>query len=266
MKSAKTLFFIFLFLIPGFTCFAQKNQRQYNQLFTAGHASAFIGGLFNGFYPYQALLQHGDFGLGAPHQLDGELLVLDGKIYQTQASGKTFEIKPIGETPFSVVNFFKADQTVRVTRTLSKDQLYAYLDSILPQQNNVYAIHIKGYFAEVQTRAFPIATVQPYPPLASMLPLQQFFNFKEIEGDLVGYRIPTYLEGPNISGYHFHFLSKDRKGGGHIINLFTGPITIEIDELNVFSVALPTTADFKNFDFKKDRREEVKRVENGKAN
>jgi acetolactate decarboxylase len=96
-----------------------------------------------------------------------------------------------------------------------------------------------------------------------MLSLQQFFTFNQIQGDLVGYRIPSHMEGPNISGYHFHFLAADKKAGGHIIDLLTGNITIEIDELNTFAVALPQTEDFKKFDFKKDRREEVKKVENG---
>ena len=97
-----------------------------------------------------------------------------------------------------------------------------------------------------------------------MLPLQHFFNFDNTEGDLVGYRIPAYMEGPNISGYHFHFISANKQNGGHIIDLLTGNITIEINLLSAFTVDLPTTKDFINFDFKKDRREELKRVENGK--
>jgi acetolactate decarboxylase len=234
-------------------------------LYTAGHASAFIGGLYDAFYPYAELKRFGNFGLGAPDQLDGELLILNGKIYQTQASGKTTAITT-GKTPFAVVNFFNADQVVQTKESLTKDQLYAYLDRLMPNQNGIYAIHIKGKFSAVKTRAFPKVTEKPYAPLASMLALQRFFDFEEVTGDLVGYRIPGHMEGPNISGYHFHFLSTDKKGGGHLIELKTGAIEIAIDELNNYTIALPTSQDFKHFDFKKDRREEVKRVENGKAN
>ena len=243
-----------------------KPNPELNHLYTAGHASAFIGGLYNAFYPYSQLKLHGDFGLGAPDLLDGELLILNGKIYQTQASGKTFEIKDNALTPFAVVNFFKADQTLKTTSSLTKEKLYAFLDSILPNQNAIYAIHIKGTFKEIKTRAFPPVKEKPYLPLAEMLPLQQFFSFKNIKGDLVGYRIPAHMEGANISGYHFHFLSADQKSGGHIIELLTDAITIEIDLLDHFTVALPQTKEFAAFDLKKDRREEVKRVENGKKN
>ncbi|MES2419128.1 MAG: acetolactate decarboxylase [Bacteroidota bacterium] len=263
MKYTKFLFTLLVTSQIFFSANAQKLPKNENSLYTAGHASAFIGGLYDAFYPYKQLLQHGDFGLGAPDQLDGELLILDGKIYQTQASGKTFEIKE-GYTPFAVVNFFRPERNVVTLATnKTKDQLYAFLDSILPNQNAIYAIRIKGSFAQIKTRAFPKVTQKPYAPLASMLALQRFFSFNQIQGDLVGYRIPNYMEGSNISGYHFHFLSADKQAGGHIIELMTGGITIEIDELAAFTVALPQTDDFRKFDFKKDRRAEVKKVENG---
>ena len=243
---------------------AQKQVKSNNTLFTVGHAGAFIGGLYDAFYPYTELKKHGNFGLGAPDKLDGELLILNNKIYQTQASGKTFEIKDTGLTPFAIVNHFKADTILKVVAPMNKQRLYAYLDSVLPKQNNIYAIHVKGMFSAVQTRAFPAVTQKPYIPLANMLSLQRFFKFNNVEGDLVGYRIPAYMEGPNISGHHFHFISADRKNGGHIIELLTGNITIEIDYLDSFTVSLPQTKDFTKFDFKKDRTEEVKQVENGK--
>ncbi|RZK39714.1 MAG: acetolactate decarboxylase [Pedobacter sp.] len=266
MNSQKFSFHLLAFFcLISSSLYAQQTKKN-NTLYTAGHASAFIGGLYDAFYPYSKLMMHGDFGLGAPDKLDGELLILDGKIYQTQSTGKTFELAPKGMTPFTVVNFFAADKSVKTVSKMNKDKLYAFLDSVLPDQNKIYAIRIKGLFKDIKTRAFPIVTEKPYLPLAQLIPLQKFFTFKAIEGDLVGYRIPEYMEGPNISGYHFHFLSADKKAGGHIIDLLTDQILIEIDELDAFTVSIPQTDAFSKFDFKKDRREEVKQVENGKKN
>ena len=262
-KFIRYLFILLCIYSIGSNAQTPKMQKN-NTLYTAGHASAFIGGLYDAFLPYSAIKQHGNFGLGAPDKLDGEILILDGKIYQTQHTGNTFEVKSSQLTPFTVVNFFEADQTVTTRTKLTKDMLYTFLDSILSNKNGIYAIHIKGAFRMIKTRAFPPVTQKPYQPLADMLPLQHFFTVENVQGDLVGYRIPAYMEGPNISGYHFHFLSADKKAGGHIIDMLTGDITIEIDALDSFTVELPQTADFKNFDFKKDRRDEVKRVENGK--
>nr|WP_082856093.1 acetolactate decarboxylase [Mucilaginibacter sp. L294] len=257
---------LYAFLTAIICLFAVSNasaQTKNNTLYTAGHASAFIGGLYDAVYPYNKVLKHGDFGLGAPDKLDGEVLVLDGKIYQTQSTGKTFEVKPTELTPFTVVNFFKAKKTALVRQKLTKNRLFSYLDSLLSNPNGIYAIKITGNFNFIKTRAFP-PVKKPYVPLADMLPLQHFFSFENVKGTLVGYRIPAFMDGPNITGYHFHFLSDDKKGGGHIIELTTGDVTIEVDELDSFLVDIPQTKDFENFDFKKDRREEVKRVENGK--
>ncbi|HMI03901.1 MAG TPA: acetolactate decarboxylase [Pedobacter sp.] len=248
----------------GSPALAQQRAKANNTLFTAGHASAFIGGLYDAYYPYNKLKLHGDFGLGAPDKLDGELLILHGKIYQTQSSGKTFEIPDTGRTPFAVVNFFHVDRVFKTSVQMNKEKLYAYLDSVLPDQNGIYAIRVKGSFNSIKTRAFPEVKQKPYIPLAGMLALQQFFNFGDVKGDLVGYRLPGYMEGPNITGYHFHFLSEDTKAGGHIIDLLTDVISIEIDYLDSFTVDLPQTRDFNNFDFKKDRSGEVRQVENGK--
>ncbi len=239
---------------------AQSNNKT---LYTAGHASAFIGGLYDAVYPYTKVLRHGNFGLGAPDKLDGEVLILNGKIYQTQATGKTFEVKPTAITPFAVVNFFNTGKAFKTSLKLSKAQLFAYLDSMLTNKNGIFAIKVTGYFGMIKTRAFP-PVQKPYVPLADMLPLQHFFTFENIKGTLVGYRIPAFMDGPNITGYHFHFLSDDKKGGGHIVDLTTGDITIEVDQLDSFLVDIPQTKEFDNFDFRKDRRDEVKRVENGK--
>ncbi|MFD0766169.1 acetolactate decarboxylase [Mucilaginibacter lutimaris] len=252
---------VVLYLLVNGNALAQTKD---NTLYTAGHASAFIGGLYDAFCSYNKVLKHGDFGLGAPDKLDGEVLILDGKIYQTQATGKTFIVKPTELTPFAVVNFFKADKVTKPNVSLTKDKLYAYLDSALVNKNGIYAIKITGTFRSVKTRAFPPVKNKPYQPLADMLPLQHFFTFENVKGTLVGYRIPAFMDGPNITGYHFHFLSDDKKAGGHIIDLLADEITIEVDQLDGFKVDIPQTNDFNNFDFSKDRRDEVKRVENGK--
>ena len=235
----------------------------FDRLFTAGYAHAFIGGLYDGYLPYSILKQHGDFGLGAPDKLDGELLMLHGKIYQTQHTGKTFEVNDKALTPYAVVNFFKADKTIKLSKSINRTSLYTYLDSILNDANGMYAIRMKGKFGFLKTRAFPPVANKPYQALADMLNLQQFFSFDNTAGDLVGYKLPEFMDGANITGYHFHFLSDDKSCGGHIIDFTAENILIEIDYLKSFAVDIPQTTDFKNYDFKKDRRDELKSVENG---
>jgi acetolactate decarboxylase len=260
----KIIKYIFL-LIFGSCCllFCLNSFAQGNNLYSAGHASAFIGGLYDGYFPYPQLKTHGNFGLGAIDKMDGELTMLNGNLYQTQFTGKTRLIST-GKTPYAVVCFFKPGKVFHVNSQLDKTTLYKYLDSVLTDRNAMYAIHISGNFGYVKTRAFPPVDHKPYVPLAEMLDKQHFFEFSNIKGDLVGYRLPAFMEGAHISGYHFHFLSSKKDAGGHIIELKANGITIEVDQLGSYTIDLPQTAGLSNFDFKKDRKEEIKSVENGK--
>jgi acetolactate decarboxylase len=237
-----------------------------NSLFTVGVGAGLIGGLYDGFYPYKSLKQHGDFGLGAPDKLDGELMIFQGKIYQTQHSGKTFIVDDKQLTPFAMVNFFHPDIKITPNKAMSKTELFHYLDSVLTNINGMYAIHISGKFSYVKTRAFPPVKEHQHTPLAEMLPLQHFFEFKAAQGDLIGYRLPSFMDNTNIAGYHFHYLSQKKDAGGHIIDLKTDDILIEIDVLDSYTIEVPATEDFRHFDFKKNREEEIKSVERGGKN
>ncbi|OQP59881.1 hypothetical protein A3860_35815 [Niastella vici] len=258
--------FTTVFSIPSFTQTPHnRTDTLHNHLYTVGVGAGLIGGLYDGNYPYRLLKQHGNFGLGAPDKLDGELVVFQGKIYQTQHTGKTVEIDDRQLTPFAMVNFFQPDKKITVNSAMNKESLFHYLDSLLTSMNGLYAIHISGKFSYIKTRAFPPVKEHEHTPLAAMLPLQHFFEFSTVQGDLIGYRLPAFMDNTNISGYHFHFLSAQKDAGGHIIDLKTDSITIEIDKLDSYTINVPSTSEFDQFDFKKNRDEDIKSVERGKA-
>lgn len=257
MRLTITLLTAILF---SFNSFAQL---PHNNLFTVGVGAGLIGGLYDGNYPYRSLKQHGNFGLGAPDKLDGELVIFQGKIYQTQHTGKTFQVDDRQLTPFAMVNFFRPDKKITINSSINKEALLHVLDSLLTNMNGLYAIHISGKFSYIKTRAFPPVKAHDHTPLAAMLPLQQFFEFNNVQGDLIGYRLPSFMDNTNISGYHFHFLSDKKDAGGHIIDVKADNITIEIDVLDSYTVHVPPSSDFEKFDFKKNREEDIKSVERG---
>ncbi|THU40779.1 acetolactate decarboxylase [Niastella caeni] len=254
-----------LFSVTSFAPIPYSNKKDtlHNNLFTVGVGAALIGGLYDGNYPYRLLKQHGNFGLGAPDKLDGELVVFQGKVYQTQYTGKTFVVDDRNLTPFAMVNFFQPDKKITNGNSISKESLLHFLDSILTNVNGLYAIHISGKFSYIKTRAFPPVKAHDHTPLASMLHLQHFFEFNNVKGDLIGYRLPSFMDNTNISGYHFHYLSANKNAGGHIIDVKTDSITIEIDRLNSYTIHVPSGSEFEQFDFKKNREEDIKSVERG---
>src|SRR4051812_41767604 len=84
---------------------------KYNKLYQFGVADAFVSGLYHGEWPLTTLKENGDFGIGAPDLIDGELTMYNGKVYQTKSNGQTAEAPEEAKTPFAFVSHFKADAT-----------------------------------------------------------------------------------------------------------------------------------------------------------
>ncbi|MCO4291489.1 acetolactate decarboxylase [Solitalea sp. MAHUQ-68] len=256
------LLLLFCLLLKSISSFSQS-ANPFNQFYQYGIADAFIGGLYKGTLTLNELKQHGNFGLGAPDLLDGELIVLDGKVYQTKANGETFEPNNKVTTSLSFVTFFKADTSFVINSQLSEQSASAYILNLLKNKNRMYAIKITGTFDKVKTRAFPPFKQEPFPPLSSILDQQQFFNFQNIEGTLVGFYLPSYLNGVSIAGLHFHFLSSDKKHGGHILNYSGSNFKIEIAQLKSFHLEEQRDPALQNFQFKKTANESLEKVEKG---
>jgi acetolactate decarboxylase len=141
------------------------------------------------------------------------------------------------------VKHFQADRAVRISDPVDFARLTALLDQALPTLNIPYAIRIDGRFTSILVRSVPRQS-RPYPTLAQAIEQQRTFTLRDVSGTLVGFRMPAYMQGLNVVGYHFHFLTADRTTGGHVLALEMQDVTVELDEARAFSMALPEVPDF----------------------
>jgi len=232
-------------------------------LFHVGMANTLLGGLYDGFYSVDKLKSKGNFGIGAPHRLDGELLILNGRVWQTTHVDSTFEADGSTLVPYAAVHDFNPVASIRLEGSYSREQLYAVLDTLLSPANGMYGVKVSGTFSAITTRAFAAVLDEPAPPLASIMDRQILFNHNGIRGSLVGYKLPTFMAGMNFPGYHFHFLSDDHRRGGHMIEFVATDITIEYDRIYRFEVQLPDRPDFDAFDFGTDRSTDARTIQRG---
>ena len=246
-----------------FSATADPVTKNYNSLYQYGTAESFVGGLFDATLPVSALKKHGDFGIGAPGALDGELIIYNGRAWQTQANGKTTEVPDSFKTALVFVTFFKADTTFHITGAQNQKEALAQLEQYLNQKNAAYAIRIYGKFSHLKTRAFPPYTQKPYPPLATLLDRQKFFDINNTNGVIAGYKLPPYLNGLSIEGYHFHFLSDDKSQGGHVLDFTGADLTVEIAKIKDFVLSIPQDDDFMNYNFKSNIHNDLEKVEKG---
>jgi acetolactate decarboxylase len=57
-------------------------QTKRRSLYQISTSTALVEGIYSGSVCSSVLLDHGDFGLGTFEDLDGEMVILDGQIYQ----------------------------------------------------------------------------------------------------------------------------------------------------------------------------------------
>ena len=222
---------------------------------------ALLKGDYDGTASLAEVKRHGDFGLGTFNELDGEMLLLDGKVYQIDGAGVVREPGDDVRTPFAAALFFKADITFDVPAGLTMEQVQARIDAALPSANLFYAVKVTGKFSEVRTRSVP-KQVKPYAPLAEVAKGQSLFKIEGTEGVLVGLKCPGFVKSLNVPGYHFHYLSADRKSGGHVLGLVTGEgVRVSVSVAREFAVKLPASASFEALDLSGDRSKELHAVE-----
>jgi len=221
---------------------------------------ALLTGVYEGPTTVGQLLRHGDFGLGTFHQLDGEMIVLDGRCYQVTSDGRANRVSRSTHTPFAAVTWFRPDREHDLPPGATMAEATALIDRLLPTVNLFYAIRIDGEFTRVKVRSVPRQT-PPYRPLVEVVKEQPVYELEHVTGTLVGFRCPPYAGSLNVPGYHLHFITADRTRGGHVLDLAVARARVGIDDTHTLTVRLPDDAAFYQAPLDKERQAELHRVE-----
>jgi len=235
-------------LLLASTIFAQDQRearpRRPGVLTQFSTLDALMLGIYEGSFTVAQVREQGDFGVGTYEGLDGEMIILDGRFYQMRTNGVLSEATDTDRVPFAVVTHFKPDLQLSVNQA-TYARLTELIDAALPSKNLFYAIRVRGPFVSITARSVSKQYL-PYPPLPQVVATQTLFNSSNIAGTLVGIRSPAFAAGVNQVGHHFHFVSDDRKTGGHAVDFTTGAVTVEVQILRRHSVWLPDNVSFEN--------------------
>jgi acetolactate decarboxylase len=234
----------FCVTVYGCTLVEQESDEGRETLYQVSTLEALLEGSYDGQSTFAALKQHGDFGVGTLEALDGEVIMLDRQAYQVDAQGVAHLINDTAKTPFAVTTFFEADTSwtfdVASEDSVNCAGLQTYIDGHLSAFDIAHAIEVEGTFDFLLTRSVP-RQQKPYEGLADVLVNQVTFDLSDITGSMVGFRLPDYMAGANVAGYHFHFIAGDRTTGGHVLECRPRQVTIRVDHTDQWHVALPGT-------------------------
>ncbi|HEX3044088.1 MAG TPA: acetolactate decarboxylase [Bacillota bacterium] len=259
MKGLRYVFLLVLIVVMAASVSfgASADKDVIYQISTLG---ALQEGVYDGVATMKELKKHGDFGIGTFEGLDGELTELNGKFYQIKADGKVYQVADTIKTPFAAVTYFETDKKVALDQPMDFKQLQDYFQSQLPSPNIPYAVKITGSFTYVKTRSVPKQS-KPYPRLVEVTKNQPTFEMKDVTGTILGYWLPQYLAGVNMAGYHFHFLTDDKQGGGHLLEIQLTKGTLELDYTYGLELVLPSQSDFFKTDLSGDKTKELESIE-----
>lgn len=233
-------------------------------LVQVGVIDALLAGGYEGSLGLKALRGLGDFGLGTFDALDGEMVVLDGVVYQVPFSGQVRKA-PMGlTTPFAQVLRFRPQAFVALPPQAGLKDVEALLDNELGDANVFAAARIDAGFTRLTARSVPRQS-PPYRPLAEVAKEQAVFRFETVTGTLVGLRGPAFAKGLGVPGWHWHFLTSDRARGGHVLEFVLGAGRAKAGLMTVrrMELLLPQ-AGLAGLDLARDRARELHTVESGK--
>lgn len=199
----------------------------FNELFQFSIVSALMDGVASTGIPISTILEHGDHGLGTFRNLMGEMIILDGTVYQMRSDGSVLSLAtaPDTITPFAAVTRFQPTVTKKVALS-SKQALFDELTHMLPSAHNHFlAVRVDGTFRSVTVRTVGGQTV-PHERLADVGKHQTSHTFAgtgdgAVRGTVIGFRSPPYMQGVSVAGDHLHLITADRQRGGHLLALET---------------------------------------------
>ena len=228
-------------------------------VFISAPLAALVEGIYRADTTIGEIRRKGNFGIGTFNDLDGELVLLDGKVYCLRPQGDAEIIGDDVRTPFALVTQFECDTEERFDDPVAEADFEHALLDLIPSTNLMYALRIEGRFSYLRARAVPKQS--NYLPLAEIAQLQTVFEFQDVEGVIVGFYTPACLSGVHMTGLHLHFRTADRKHGGHLLGAAPDGVTVSLQHAPSIELGLPLTLDFLTMERTRDMEADLDKVE-----
>jgi acetolactate decarboxylase len=227
------------------------------RMYQISTSTALVEGVYGGSVSSRTLLKQGDFGVGTFEGLNGEMVILDGEIYQ--ATGTVRRRSDDFLVPFASVTHFREDAVFQIDEVECLKDIELACNTHRISENLFYAIRVEGVFDTMHARA-----VHPVPQgsrLIDAAKTQLEFHFHDVEGTLVCLWSPGYSSSFSVPGYHFHFISKDRTKGGHVLDCAGQQLRASIQIVSEYNVRLPEAGSFLTSDLNRNPASDLAKTE-----
>jgi acetolactate decarboxylase len=147
---------------------------------------------------------------------------------------------------FAVVARFDPDVDIAIAAAPTLERLGELCDTARASSNLFFAVRLDGRFDSVRTGAAAPREAQAHGHGVDAAKMQSAITFNDIDGTLIGIWSPGVSSAFRMPGYHFHFLSRDRTKGGHLLECASGELRLRLGKLIDFRLALPSAGMLSN--------------------
>lgn len=175
-------------------------------------------------------------GLGTFENLDGELVMVGGDVYQVRPDGTPREPDPATRTPFMQAIDFAPRINAPVPPGTRCSNLTPLIQQAADRTNGIVAVRVRGTFDELTTRSVT-ADPPPYQPLSQTIAEETKFPLGQQRAVLVGFWQGKDALGVGQDGLHLHGLTADRTAGGHVLSCTAGgDVQLSVQPVEVVSL------------------------------
>ena len=235
-----------------------------NKLYQVSTLQALALGYSRPVVTVRELLENGDIGLGTFEDVDGEMILLDGICFKAKQDGSIVRSQDSAGVPFAVAGFVKEGKTIKMKDMKNIEAIKTELTLSIDLDFSLNSIHIAridGWFEKIHARAGAPYRSQHVSLKNILSKTQKDFCFERLYGTLVCVYFPDYMDGINASGWHMHFLSEDKKLGGHVFEASMSAGECLIQKMDRIDIQLPKDAAFDTYSLKEASNDEIKEVE-----
>lgn len=202
---------------------------------------ALMSGHFSGDFPLNSNHSPTLFGLGCSCGISGELTVCGGEFWEATAGEKLHKLTDC-RLPFLQVTEFVAENEFEA-KGINEANLDQHLSQQLAIANIFLAVNVKSCFDKVVIRR-PQRDETQTRSVEEMADAQQVDTLTTISGQLIGFWTPELFGRISVPGFHFHFLSEDRRYSGHVLSFKTAEAMVAYQVKTSIEIHNPTSAAF----------------------
>lgn len=222
---------------------------------------ALLGGVYSSGIAVPDVRLLGDTGIGCCEGLGGEVVVLDGQLFECTTDGPPRLMDDSEVLPFVDVCTL-ADAATAEVEGLDLDGIGDAVDARLASRNLFHVVRLDGAVSRVKTRVTRRQEA-PFRPLAEVAAEQIETVTVDRAGSLVGFWMPRIYQGITVAGLHLHFLSDDRLVGGHVLEVQLDSARLRVAAFARFTLQLPQDAQFLGTELTHDDDHRIVAVEGG---